>query len=217
MISCHKTRLKQSKPAGASSRSSKSNIHQSINQSSEASCDFAACCSSSEAQTDTTGRNWRQSACPPEDISMSVFASVLFWFVTVTTCMSGFGFLFKIPNLYHPNAYIVNDAPGTGQTGFEKIATFVFACVYLAPIAGVVYGYFIGSNAALRSACIAPMLYHVMSFFGVYFVFGEYLNPEMTTIHGAAAMHGVYAVLFGVLFWTATGEEDSSSSGYKGD
>ena len=118
--------------------------------------------------------------------------------------MSGFGFLFKIPGLYHPNVYIVGDQPGTGETGFEKIATFVFGCVYLAPIAGVVYAFFQSDDyaAAMRAACISPMLYHALSFVGVYFVFGHYLNPAMTTIHSAAAMHGVYAILFAILFWT---------------
>lgn len=121
--------------------------------------------------------------------------------------MSGFGFLFKIPGLYHPEAYIVNDEPGTGNTGFEKTATFVFACVYLTPIAGVIHAFFSFSDVAMRSASIAPMLYHVMSFFGVYFVFGQYLNPALTSIHTAAAMHGVYAILFGILYWTATGDD----------
>ena len=138
---------------------------------------------------------------------MSVFGSVLCWFLIVTTCMSGFGFLFKIPGLYHPDAYIVNDEPGTGNTGFEKIATYVFACVYLTPIAGVIHAFFSDSNPAMRSASISPMLYHIMSFFGVYFVFGQYLNPAMASIHTAAAMHGVYAILFGLLYWTAIADD----------
>jgi hypothetical protein len=141
---------------------------------------------------------------------MSVFASFLFWFVTLTTCMSGFGFLFKISKLYHPEAYLVNGEPGTGETDFEKIATFVFACVYLAPIAGVVYAYFFESesDAAMRSACLAPMMYHIMSTLGVYFVFGVYLNPQLASIHSAAAMHIVYAMLFALLYWTATDNTD---------
>lgn len=138
---------------------------------------------------------------------MTIFGEFLFWFLTVTTCISGSGFLFKIPSLYHPDAYIVDGAPGTGRTGFEQIATYVFACVYLAPIAGLVYAYFLegGDNnkAALRSASISPMVYHGMSFVGVYFVFGEFLNPEVAPTHSAAAMHGVYAILFGLLYWTA--------------
>jgi hypothetical protein len=157
---------------------------------------------------------------------MSIFGSVLCWFLIVTTSMSGFGFLFKIPGLYHPDAYIVNAEPGTGNTGFEKIATYVCACVYLTPIAnlepgtldsrrlpracvyltpiaGVIHAFFSDSNPAMRSASIAPMLYHTMSFFGVYFVFGQYLNPAMASIHTAAAMHGVDVILFGRLYWTA--------------
>jgi hypothetical protein len=47
------------------------------------------------------------------------------------------------------------------------------------------------------------MLYHAMSVVGVYAVFGQYLNPAMTTIHSAAAMHAVYAILFGLLYCTA--------------
>jgi undecaprenyl pyrophosphate phosphatase UppP len=142
---------------------------------------------------------------------MSVFATILFWFVTLTTCMSGFGFLFRIPKLYHPEAYMVDGLPGTGETGFEKVATFVFANVYLAPIAGVIYAFFFegDSDASMRSACIAPMMYHVMSVVGVYFVFGEYLNPEVASIHTAASMHFVYAVLFGLLYWTATGDDNT--------
>jgi hypothetical protein len=139
---------------------------------------------------------------------MTVFGEVLFWFLALTTCVSGFAFLFKIPGVYRPDAYIVDGAPGTGQTGFEKVATFVFACVYLAPISGVIHAYFDAENqnAAMRSASMAPMVYHIMSFLGVYFVFGEYLNPALASVDSAAAMHGVYAVLFGLLYWTATGE-----------
>jgi hypothetical protein len=143
---------------------------------------------------------------------MTVFASILFWVVTVTTCMSGVGFLFRIPKLYHPDAYMIDGLPGTGETGFEKLATFVFASVYLAPIAGVMYAYFFegDSHAAMRSACISPMMYHAMSVVGVYFVFGEHLNPEVASNHTAAAMHIVYAILFGILYWTATGDDDTT-------
>lgn len=101
---------------------------------------------------------------------------------------------------------MVNDAPGTGETDFEKIATFVFGTVYIAPIGGVIYAYFAhgGVSEGMQSACIAPLLYHTLSVVGVYFVFGQYLNPSLTSKHSAAAIHGLYAILFGLLFWAAT-------------
>ena len=60
------------------------------------------------------------------------------------------------------------------------------------------------------AACIAPLMYHVMSFFGIYFVFGKYLNPDFTSMHGAAAVHAVYAILFGLLLWAASTSDDTS-------
>ena len=145
---------------------------------------------------------------------MTVFATILFWFVSVTTCISGMGFLFRIPKLYHPEVYMVNELPGTGETDFEKVATFVFASVYLAPIAGVLYAGLLegDSHAAMRAASISPMVYHAMSVVGVYFVFGQNLNPEVASIHAAAGMHIVYAILFGLLYWTATGDDDDTTT-----
>ena len=61
------------------------------------------------------------------------------------------GFLFKIDGIYRPDAYIVNGSPGTGETGFEVLATYVFALVYLAPIAGVAYAHFFERTASSRS------------------------------------------------------------------
>ncbi|GKZ00825.1 hypothetical protein MPSEU_001034200 [Mayamaea pseudoterrestris] len=142
--------------------------------------------------------------------SLNVLAIVLFWFLSVTSLISGIcGFLLKLPKFYFPECYMVNGVPGTGDTDFEKIATFVFACVYIAPIGGLVYAYFAHGavSEAMMSASIAPLLYHAMSFFGIYFVFGRYLNPEFTSMHGAAAVHAVYAILFGVLFWAASSNE----------
>ena len=94
-----------------------------------------------------------------------------------------------------------------------KNSNFVFACVYLAPIAGVVYAYFLenDNDAAMRFARNSPMIYHVMSTLGVYFVFGDYLNPEVAPIHSAASMHIVYAILFALLYWTATGDENDGN------
>ena len=106
-------------------------------------------------------------------------------------------FLFRIPGLYHPDAYIVNGAPGTGETSLEVIATYVFGLVYLVPIFGVVHAQFVeGTGAARRSAAVAPLLYHTLSVVGIDFVFGLHLNPAMTSMHAAAAI-GVYGVLFG--------------------
>lgn len=136
---------------------------------------------------------------------MYVLAQVLFWFVTITTCSSGLGFLLKIPRMYYPECYLVNGAPGTGTTDFETTATFVFACVYLAPIGGLVYAYaaFGPLSEGMMAAAVAPLLYHGMSFLGIYLVFGQHLNPAFTSRHAAAAVHGVYAILFGLLLWAA--------------
>ena len=144
---------------------------------------------------------------------MSILAQVLFWFLTVTTCISGAcGFLLKLPKFYFPECYMVNGVPGTGETDFETTATFVFACVYLAPIAGLVYAYTANGavSEGMMAACIAPLMYHIMSFFGIYFVFGKYLNPDFTSMHGAAAVHAVYAILFGLLLWAASTSDDTS-------
>ena len=79
----------------------------------------------------------------------------------------------------------------------------MFACVYLAPIAGVIHAYFEGTASARRSAAVAPALYHLMSTYGVLAVFRDHLNPEVAPIPAAAAMHGVYAFLFVVLYLSA--------------
>lgn len=142
---------------------------------------------------------------------MNIFGEILFWFLTITTCISGGGgFLLKIPGLYFPDAYIVNGEVGTGTTDFEYVATFVFACVYLCPIFGLLYAHIWESHddAALRAACIAPMTYHAMSVVGIYVVFGRYLNPAVAPIHSAAGMHVFYALLFALLFWTAHTNND---------
>jgi hypothetical protein len=149
--------------------------------------------------------------------SMNVLAKVLFWLLSVTTLISGIcGFLLKLPRFYFPECYLVNGEPGTGETDFEKTATFVFACVYIAPIGGVIYAYFAHGavSTGMMSACIAPILYHAMSFFGIYFVFGQYLNPAFTSIHIAAATHAVYAILFGILFWAAS-SNTTATAAYK--
>ena len=131
-------------------------------------------------------------------------SSALFWFVTVTTAISGSAFLFKIKGIYTPDAYFVNGKPGTGRTDFEIIATFVFAMVYLTPIAGVVHAYIEGTASAMRSAVIAPMLYHIGSVFGILFVFGKYLNPEKAPLPAAVGMHLVYGLLFCLMYYLAS-------------
>ena len=92
------------------------------------------------------------------------------------------------------------EQPGTGQTGFEIIATFMFACVYLAPIAGVIHAHFGGTASARRSAAISPALYHIASTYGVLAVFGEHLNPYVAPVPAAAGMHAFYALLFVLLY-----------------
>lgn len=143
---------------------------------------------------------------------MARLSTALFWFVTVTTCMSGFGFLFKIPGIYTPDAYLVNGKPGTGTTEFEVVATFVFAIVYLAPIAGLVHAHMEGTASARRSAAIAPMLYHIASTFGVLFVFSRGLNPAVAPLSAAAGMHAVYGALFAWLYYLASDDQATATA-----
>jgi hypothetical protein len=129
---------------------------------------------------------------------------ILFWFTTVTTCISGSAFLFKIPSLYRPDAYLVDGIPATGTTDFETVATFCFACVYLVPIFGLIHAHLIERTAsARRSAATAPMLYHCMSTYGVLFVFSKGLNPEVAPLSTAAGMHIIYGILFAIMYYIA--------------
>ncbi len=142
----------------------------------------------------------------------SIAYNFLFWFLTLGTCTSGSFFIFKWPGLYRPDAYIVNGKPGTGETDFEQIATFVFGLVYLTPIVGFIYAHVEGSKSARRAAAIAPMLYHFGSTYGVLCVFGAYLNPLVAKVFDAAAMHLVMGVLFLVNFIWAFDNDDSDDS-----
>lgn len=129
---------------------------------------------------------------------------ILLWFTTVTTLISGSAFLFKIPSLYRPDAYLIDDRPATGTTSFETVATFVFGCIYLVPVFGLMHAHLVERTAsARRSATIAPMMYHFMSTFGVLFVFPESLNPEVAPLSTAAGMHMCYGILFAVMYYIA--------------
>ena len=138
--------------------------------------------------------------------SNNIISTALFWFVTITTCISGLGFLFRIPGIYTPDAYLVNGKPGTGNTDFEILATYVFAIVYLAPIAGLVHAHFEGTASARRSAAVAPMIYHVASTFGVLYIFGRSMNPAVAPQSTAAGMHVVYSALFMWLYYLASND-----------
>jgi hypothetical protein len=144
---------------------------------------------------------------------MGLLYELLFWFTTLGTFSSGLGFLFKRWS-YTPQVYMVNGQPGTGTTDFEVIATFVFALVYLAPIAGLIHAQIQGAASAKRSALIAPMLYHFGSVIGAIFIFGQYLNPAMTSPQSAALVHGVMGALFLTMYATA---ENTRSSDKKAD
>ena len=141
----------------------------------------------------------------------------LFYFTTGTTLLSGgLGFLLKLPAFYKPDAYLLGPrgalAPGTGGTPFEELATFVFGTIYCGPIVGMVYAHFEGSAAAKRAACLMPLVYHAVSVLGVLRVFPAALNPAVAPLPAAAAMHGVYALLFSALFYAAADVGKAKSS-----
>lgn len=135
---------------------------------------------------------------------MGALYTTLFWFITVTTAISGgLGFLLKLPGFYKPDAYLINGRPATGTTPFEQTATFVFALVYLTPLVGMAYAHVEGSAGARRAAALVPLAYHAASVFGVLFVFPHDLNPAVAPLAFAAAIHAAYAGLCGALFWAA--------------
>jgi hypothetical protein len=140
---------------------------------------------------------------------MSALYTALFYFTTGTTLLSGgLGFLLKLPAFYKPDAYLIGPrdalAPGTGETPFEQLSTYVFSIVYLGPLVGMAYAHLEGSAAAKRAACLMPLVYHAASVLGVLRVFPAALNPAVAPLPAAAAMHAVYAGLFGALFYAAT-------------
>ncbi len=137
----------------------------------------------------------------------------LFWFVSLTTLSSGgLGFLLKLPNFYHPETYLVYSpkgvlAPGTGETPFEQLATFVFGITYVAPIFGLAYArWFTKEASAMRAACIVPFLYHATNIYGVLVTFRHALSPEVS-LSTAVGVHAFYAGLFAALAWTATNKK----------
>jgi hypothetical protein len=65
------------------------------------------------------------------------------------------------------------------------------------------YAHLEGSAAAMRAACLMPMVYHAASVLGVVHVFPAALNPTVAPLPAAAAMHGLYAGLFSMLFYAA--------------
>jgi hypothetical protein len=96
--------------------------------------------------------------------------------------------------------------PGTGETPFEILATFVFGVVYLMPLCGMVYAHVHGSQGAKRAASLSGLFYHTASVFGMRFVFTSALNyqsPLMPPPPQDLSLHVVYAVLFALLFWSA--------------
>ena len=139
---------------------------------------------------------------------MSLVYNGLFWFVFVTTLMSGgLGFLLKVPNFYFPNVYLIGPKEeltvGTGTTPFEILASYVFGIVYVGPLVGMLFAFYEGSAAALRASLLMPLVYHTASIFGVLWVFPHAMNPAMTTLASAAGMHAFYAVLLCILFVAA--------------
>lgn len=142
-------------------------------------------------------------------ISTQSIHNGLYWVLIVTTFLSGgLGFLFKIDGFYNPDAYLVYNAqgqllPGDGTTPFEVCATFVIAIAYVGPLVGMMYAKWQGSKAAKQAAAIFPMLYHASMIPGVLWVFPQALDPVKAPLGAAAAMHVVYAGLFGWLIYTA--------------
>ena len=139
--------------------------------------------------------------------------TALYYFTTGTTLLSGgLGFLLKLPAFYKPDAYLVGPrdalAPGTGETPFEQLSTFVFGVMYVGPLVGMAYAHLEGSAAAKRAACLMPLVYHTASVLGVLRVFPAALNPAVAPLPTAAAMHVVYAGLFAALFYAATNAAD---------
>jgi hypothetical protein len=137
----------------------------------------------------------------------------LYWFLTVTTFMSGgLGFLFKIDGFYNPDAYLVYNSqgqllPGDGTTPFEICATFVIAIAYVAPLVGIMYAKWQGSAAAKQAAAIFPLVYHASMIPGVLWVFPHSLDPIKAPLGAAASMHAVYAGLF--YMFVRTAEDDA--------
>lgn len=142
----------------------------------------------------------------------------LFWFLSVTTLMSGLlGFLLKIDSFYNPDAYLVYNSkglllPGDGTTPFESCAHFVIGVAYVGPLFGMWYAKLEGSVAAKQVAAIFPFLYHAAMIPGVVIVFSEALNPNKAPLVAAVSMHVVYAGLFYIFFQTAgtNGKEKGS-------
>lgn len=150
---------------------------------------------------------------------MSKLYTSLFWFVTMTSLLSGFfGFLCKIPFLYYPQVYLIGDIanqrPGNGSTPFERLATFVFGLIYVLPMLGMFYAHFHKGSTAItkRAALIMPWAYHIASTYGIFFVFPDALNQDFTSLGNAAMQHAFYAVLFSILFMAC---EDSKMTAMK--
>lgn len=149
---------------------------------------------------------------------MSVAYAALYWFVIVTTLMSGaLGFLLKLPNFYFPDVYLITGpsgalAAGTGSTPFEVLATYTFGILYVAPLVGMTYAFLEGTAAAKRAACLMPFGYHVASVWGVLVVFPNALNPAVATLASAAGMHAFYAFLLAALVVFATDTNKMKSS-----
>ena len=140
----------------------------------------------------------------------SILYNSLYYFTTATTLLSGgLGFLLKIPAFYRPDAYLIGSelSIGTGKTPFEVLATYVFGIIYVGPLIGMTYAHIEGSAAAKRAAALMPFIYHSASIMGVLKIFPQALNPAVAPLTSAAGMHVVYAILFGLLIWSAEDSE----------
>ena len=132
--------------------------------------------------------------------------TALFWALSAASLSSGLlGFGLKLPGFYRPDAYLIGPrgSAGDGTTPFERCATFVFAVVYVGPLVGMGYAHVEGSRSARRAAAFMPLVYHAASVYGVLCAFPDALNPAVAPLWPAAAMHGVTAALFALMWYAA--------------
>jgi len=141
--------------------------------------------------------------------TQTIIHNGLFWFLTVTTLMSGgLGFLLKIDAFYNPDVYLVYNSqgdllPGDGTTPFEVCAHYVIGIAYVGPILGMLYAKLEGSAAAKKAASVFPLAYHCSMIPGVVLVFSHALDQEKAPLGAAVSMHALFAALFYVFYQTA--------------
>ena len=129
---------------------------------------------------------------------------ILFFSLTLMHFSTGFGFLFKIPDMYYPEAYIVNGKPGDGTSEFENLARIPFGLCYISPFVGLIYAHISGSRHAKQSSILCPIVYHLISTFGCIFLFNDALNKQFASIYFASGMHLAMLFLCSLYFWIAT-------------